>query len=130
MAIIGIVYTDGNYYDENENIVEIPVKYSHVYLYLSSDEEFIFNSGDFVKDWFWANKKFLEVHQREMRLSMSSSVDQFIMDGAPFDSAYLIFPENSEKGELTYKFEEKSVEIFVHKGTTPTWEEYKKYCKS
>jgi len=134
MAIIGIHYGGGERIgdedDENyESIPRTPIEYKQVYLHLCSDKEFLFESGNFVKDWFNAKKKFLEVHEEEMHLSASSSVDHFIMDGAPYDSAYLVFKDGGDVGELTYEYDDKGWEMFVDKGTTPTWEELKKLCK-
>lgn len=133
MAIIGIHYGGGTFHDEEGNLVENPIKYREVYLHLcSGDEEYTFDSGDFVKDWFHAKKKFLEFHEEEVSLGASSTVDHFIMDGAPYDSAYLVFKDGNEMGELSYNEEDYKTgwEMFVPKGTTPTWEELKKYCKS
>ncbi len=72
----------------------------------------------------------------EQPISHSSSVDHFIMDGAPFDSAYLHIVDG--KGVLKYVDEtdpgylytqqdvyEKGIEFFVKEGTQPTWEELK-----
>ena len=129
MAVIGIHYGGGNEYDENDEIIEHPIDYKTVYLHLSNDKEILFESGNFVKDWFHAKKKFLEVHEEEMHLSASSSVDHFIMDGAPYDSAYLVFKDEGDVGELTYEYDDKGWEMFVEKGTKPTWDELKKYCK-
>lgn len=134
MAVIGIHYSGGDIIgDENEDNYELtprtPVIYKNVYLHLSSDKELIFETGNFVKDWFFAKKKFLEVHEEEVHLSASSSVDHFIMDGAPYDSAYLVFKDGNDLGELVYDYDEKGWEMFVEKGTKPTWEELKKYCK-
>lgn len=130
MAVIGINYCGGNARDDKDNVIELPIEYKHVYLYFCSDKEHIFDSGDFVKDWYNAKKKFLEFIDDEVRLAGSSSVDQFIMDGAPYDSAYLVFKDNNDIGEFVYEFDEQGWEMFVPKGTTPTWEEYKEMCKS
>lgn len=132
MAVIGIHYSGGDYHDDDDKLIECPIDYHSVYLYLSSDEEYIFDTGDFTKDWFNAKKKFLDVHERELRLAKSSSVDHFIMDGAPYDSAYLIINDENDVGELSYNQNDfdKGWEMFVHKGTTPTWEELKQSCKS
>lgn len=137
MAVIGIHYSGGEVIgEENEDNYELtprtPVIYKHVYLHLSNDKELIFDTGDFVKDWFNAKKKFLDVLEEEVHLSASSSVDHFIMDGAPYDSAYLVFKDENDTGELSYNSEDydKGWEMFVHKGTTPTWVELKQYCKS
>ena len=135
MAVIGINYCGGERIgdEDNENyhaLPRTPIDYKNVYLYLSNNQEFIFNSGNFVKDWFGAKKKFLEFHQDEVSLAHSSSVDQFIMDGAPYDSAYLTFKDDNDVGGLVYEYDEKGWEMFVEKGTQPTWDELKINCKS
>lgn len=129
MAFITVEYCGGNYHDDNDNLVEEPIVYKQVSLYLSNDEEFFFNSGDFVKDWYFAKKKFLEFADSEYDLVHSSSLDHFIMDGAPYDSAYLVYDENTDGAHLEYDYNEKAWEMFVNQGTRPTWEELKKYCK-
>jgi hypothetical protein len=132
MAVIGIHYGGGNHYDEEDNLIENPVDYKNVYLHFcGGDKEFVFESGNFVKDWFEAKKKFLEFHEEEVSLGSSSSVDHFIMDGAPYDSAYLVFKnDEDDTGELTYEFDDKGWEMFVPKGTKPTWKELKEMCKT
>jgi len=128
MAVIGINYEGGERIgDENDDeLPRTPIVYENVYLYLRTGKEILF-SGNFVKDWYNAKKKFMEVSDKEGYLSASSSVDQFIMDGAPYDSAYLIFKDDIP--ELVYEYDEKGWEMFVEKGTKPTWEELKKLCK-
>lgn len=86
-----------------------------------------FSSGDFVKDWYDAMKWYIFAeHKNEYGLINSSSVDHFIMDGAPYDSAYLI--PDDKNSRLVYEYDEKRLEFFVKKGTTPTWKELKKLC--
>lgn len=70
--------------------------------------------------------------------SHSSSVDHFIMDGAPYDSAYLHIVD--EKGVLKYLdrsdpnwFLDKNgvgegIEFFVPENTKPTWGELNELC--
>lgn len=119
MAVIGINYDgDGK-----------KIKYESVYLHYGNDKEKKFASGNFVKDWYDCLKFCI------MKLSgkdnaffaHSSTVNHFIMDGAPYSSAYL-----DTKGEpkLVYKFsyEEDRIEFFVSQGTKPTWEELRKLC--
>jgi hypothetical protein len=127
MAVIGIHYGGGNRYDDEDNLIENPVDYKNVYLHFcGGDKEFVFDSGNFIKDWYDAKKKFLEFHEDEV-----SSVDHFIMDGAPYDSAYLVFKnDEDDMGELTYEYNDKGWEMFVPKGTKPTWEELKQMCKT
>ena len=131
MAVIGIHYGGGNTYDDEGNVTENPVDYKNVYLHFcGGDKEFIFDSGNFVKDWYDAKKKFVEFHEDEVSLGASSSVDQFIMDGAPYESAYLVFKNDDDNGELVYEYDEKGWEMFVPKGIKPTWEQLKEMCKT
>lgn len=132
MAVIGVNYDGGERIgDENDenydSLPRTPIIYESVYLYLRTGKETLFKSGNFVKDWFNAKKKFMEVSDNEGYLSASSTVDQFIMDGAPYESAYLVFKDDNP--ELVYEYDEKGWEMFVEKGTRPTWEELKKLCK-
>ena len=70
-----------------------------------------------------AKKAYLEMMDVDPYLCNSSSVDHFIMDGAPYDSAYLMFKEG--KPYLSYDYDENGWEMFVPTGTEPTWEELK-----
>lgn len=136
MAVLGIIYGGGGWeYNEKTNerlhIIE-PIKYESVYLH-THDEKHIFDSGDFIVDWYNANKKYYkEIIDVEPFLSHSSSVDHFIMDGAPYDSSYLHF----ENGMCLLKYVDDDIplllmnniiegsELFVEEGTKPTYEEY------
>jgi hypothetical protein len=139
MAVIGINYSGGNTYDDDDNIIENPIEYKSVYLHYSNGEE-IFNSGDFIKDWADAKKFFsTKLMDKEFAFSQSSSVDHFFMDGANYDSAYLHVVEEKpvlkylDKKDPNYLYTQKDVyngwEFFVEKDTKPTWEELKKICK-
>ncbi len=115
----GITYEDGT-----------PNGYKHVYIHGRNGEEKVFDSGNFVKDWFDALKWFIHNNVDE-HLSDSSTVDHFIMDGAPYDSAYLKFKAD-DAPYLDYAHDYRSnddgFELFVPEGTQPTWEELKKMC--
>lgn len=130
MAFINIKYNDGD--GSTYKAVEI-----------SHGEELkkkkVFKSGNFVKDWYDA-MKFVIFKAKESRCSMSSSVNHFIIDGAPYESAYLIEIEK-DKWDLRYVDEtdplylitqrdiyEKGIEFFVNTGTKPTWTELKELC--
>lgn len=106
--------------------------------------EKIFFTGNFERDWFEMGKFIITEPHQEAFWSMSSSINHFIMDNAPFISAYLhpIPNTDNEKWELIYWDEtkhnylndsyifDKGIEFFVKKGTQPTWEELKeKYGK-
>jgi len=130
MAVIGVHYAEGGR--------EVPLNYKSVYLHHKGGNK-EFNSGNFIKDWYDC-KKFISdegILDRDVFISHSSSVDHFMMDGAPYDSAYL-HVEN-EKPVLKYLdasihiFEQTDIyqdgwEFFVPEGTQPTWEELKLMC--
>lgn len=130
MAIIGIHYSGGNYYNDDDILIDCPIEYHKVYLHTISDDEYIFDTGDFIKDWYNAKKKFLEFYEREGSLKYSSTVDHFIEEGAPYEKVYLIPEvEYDYKGKLDYDYKENGLLMFVNKGDKLTWEELKKYCK-
>ena len=138
MAVISINYNGGgSTYDDEGNILTTdPVFYESVSLIIRGTNELIFNSGNFIKDWYFAKKKYLnEFSNDDEFFSHSSSVDHFIMDGAKFDTAYLHM--DNDIPLLKYFInghgkEDWSVidgwEFFVEEGTTLTWDELKKFC--
>ena len=117
MAVIGINYKEPN-----------PAKYESVYLHYGSGEKKVFASGNFVKDWYDILKFVIQnILDSELAICHSSSVDHFIMDGAPYDSTYL---RTDDKGKpyFQYEWNDEAIEFFVAKGTQPTFEELKKLC--
>lgn len=140
MAVIGINYSGGEHdYDEAGNFIEItPVSYESVYLH-TNEGEFVFDSGNFVKDWFQAKMKYAKEFSDKEHLSGSSTCDHFIMDGAKYDSAYLHIADGNgtlkyvDHSDPNYIFTQREIyeegwEMFVEPGTQPTWEELKKMC--
>ena len=119
MAVRGINYEEGN----PETYESVDFRYTENGKRVTKK----FNSGDFVNDWMHALKWFIEGDLGE-HLCNSSSVDHFIMDGAPYDSAYIGF-DAGEKAFLYYLYDDGGLEVFVPKGTKPTWEELLKMCK-
>lgn len=115
MAFISVKYRG-----KNTSLV-----YEGVVLTTRKDKEFLFNSGNFVKDWYEAKGKYIELASDELYLTQLSAVDHFIMDGANFDSAWLVWEGDAENPKLVYEFTEQGWEMFVPKGTQPTWEELK-----
>ena len=149
MAVLGIDYDGGGYaYDENDERIDelvTPIEYKGVYLHTHS-EKFVFNSGNFIVDCYNAIKKFYnELVEVEPHLLHSSSVNHFIMDGAPYSSAYAHW-DDGDKLVLKYldknwgdtvegmvkarKIYQDGVELFVEDGTTPTFEELKEYVNA
>jgi hypothetical protein len=124
MAVIGITYNEGG---------EPTLGYKCITLSLMDNTEKVFDSGDFVKDWYQLCK-YINTSDINEPLMYSSSVDHFIMDGAPYDSAYLHiikgkpvlkYPEcESENWYLNNDF--NGLETFVPAGTKPSWNEYVK----
>jgi hypothetical protein len=132
-----MIYTTINYSEGNKK----NLGYKSVEIHFGKDEKKFFDTGNFVKDW-WDRTKFIiqELLEDGDVFVHSSSVDHFIMDGAPYDSAYLHVVD--EKPVLKYvdmtdpdylftqaDIFEKGTEMFVPEGTKPTWEELKEICK-
>lgn len=115
MAVISIRYDEGSF---EPNLGYKAVEFWH----RGGDKEEIFNSGDFVKDWFNCQRFIIKEWDNEEPVSHSSSVDHFIMDGAKFDSAWLTVKDG--KPVLVYDYCE-CIEFFVAEGTQPSWEELK-----
>lgn len=143
MAYITINYSGGDIYEkDSDKVIGNDFVYESVELSSSiGEEKFIFDSGNLVKDWFDAIKKYhTEIQEKEPYLSMSSSVDHFQWDGGKFDSAYLHFDDDvpvlkyldrsDPNWVITqdYIFD-KGLEFFVTEGTQPTWEELKEMSK-
>jgi hypothetical protein len=127
MAYININYNEGGE----------PLNYQNVTIgSMLNNNSKVFESGDFVKDWFNVIKCYFQEMGDEPLLS-SSSVDHFFMDGADYDGAYLHF----ENDMPVLKYVDRNnknwyndpivegIELFVEPGTQPTWEELKEYCK-
>jgi hypothetical protein len=144
MAVIGINYSGADHtYDENDELVETPgqMKYESVYIYYGDGKEKVFDSGNFVKDWFDAKGFFARgLMDEESHLSCSSSCDNFHFDGAKFDSGYLHIVDGNpflkyvDESDPNYLHTQRDIftggwEFFVPEGTKPTWEELKELCK-
>ena len=121
MAIISVNYDEPNATDTYKSVT-----------FSTRLGEHEFNSGDFVKDW-WVMMKLILTTSFDEPISNSSSVNHFIMDGAPFDSAWLHFV--NDEPVLKYITKENNflsisegIEFFVEKGTRPTWKELKEIC--
>jgi hypothetical protein len=144
MSVIGINYSGCDHdYDDNDERIEIDpsdpryLKYESVYIHYQEGEK-VFNSGDFIKDWFNVNK-FYNLNLND-HLSFSSTCDHFHMDGADYDSAYLHVVDDKPVLKYIDKTDkywfvtqcdiyQKGWEVFVKPGTQPTWEELKEMCK-
>jgi hypothetical protein len=120
MAVVEINYDEGN--KKKLGYKSVSISYDNL------KKEKVFDSGNFVKDWFDYIKWVIQngINKNEP-VVCSSSVDHFIMDGAPYDSAFLKVEKN--KTSLVYKYDDDFIELFVPKGTRPTWTELKEMCK-
>lgn len=121
MAVFTINYDEGN--KENLNYKSIEIHYD------SLKQKKMFDSGNFVKDWFNLIKFVItELNNTELHITGSSTIDHFFMDGADklYDEAYL----NTDDIELVYNFSSNDqCKLYVPKGTKPTWNELKEMCK-
>jgi hypothetical protein len=133
MAVFGINYDEGNKL----------LNYKSVYV-SCYDENLnrVFDTGNFVKDWFDLIKYIItELSEIEPHFTGSSSIDHFFMDGANnlYDSAYLHVID----GEPVLKYLDRSdpnwyitqqdicegTELYVLENTQPSWNELKEMCK-
>jgi len=124
MAVVGINYSEGK--KKNLDYKSVRISYNF------NKNEKIFDSGDFVRDWYDCNKFIIFEMSDSEPIANSSSVNHFIMDGAPFISAYLKPKDKNNIDwflDYEYDFQYQGIEFFVNKGTKPTWEELKDYCK-
>lgn len=147
MAVMGINYRGCNHdYNEKDERIEVTnpkkrLKYKSVYIHTTGprggSKEYLFKSGNFVKDWYDAKKKYInELQEKEPYLMGSSCVNDFFMDGAKYDTAYLHMVD----GQPVLKYIDRTKEgwylsedgdgweFFVEEGTTPTWEELRELC--
>jgi len=115
MSLVSINYNDGT-----------PEYYSVELLYVddNKDCEKLFNSRNFVKDWFSAMKFYAQLNDG---LAYSSSVGHFISDCGLYDSAWLKF--NNKLWELEYEYQSGCLEFFVPKGEKLTWNKLKSLCE-
>lgn len=103
------------------------VTYFSVQLSYDEDKKIkMFDTGDFIKDWFDLIK-FL-AFETKGRTNFSSSVDHFIMDSGIYDCAYMVFEDG--EAQLSYGYVEDAIEIFVPENTQPTWSELKQKYKN
>jgi hypothetical protein len=130
MAVVGINYEDGD-----------GSTYESVRISYAGNKEKLFATGNFVKDWYDMRKFMIqELLDSEPHFCHSSSVDHFIMDGAPYSSAYLHTTDDGKpilkyvnRSDPNYIFTQQEIyegiEFFVPEGTQPTFEELKEICK-
>ena len=131
MAFTTINYDDGN---------KKKLGYKSVEIHYGDNQKKFFATGNFVKDWFDYRKFIIqELLDTEIFFTNSSSVNDFIIDGAPYDSAYLhmvdgkpvlkYLDRSDPKWYITQQDISEGMELFVPENTQPTWEELKEMCK-
>lgn len=126
MAVIGINYKEPN----PETYESIRIMYGE-----GSDKVKLFDTGNFIVDWYNHNKWI--AHEidgelsKEHHFSNSSSVDHFVMDGAPIESRYLKFDEEKNPYlDKEFDWHDPGTELFIPLGTDWSWEELKEYVKN
>ncbi len=117
--VISIEYEDGNPQVGEQSV--------SIFGSLTGDK--VFDTGDFVKDWYNAMEFALKNLKKLESLSFSSSVYHFVSDGALYEEKYLSV--TGEKPELidTQK-KEGDILMFIPKGRSMTWKELKTYSKT
>lgn len=123
MAVFTINYDEGN--KENLNYKSIEIHYD------SLKQKKMFDSGNFVKDWFDLIKFVItELSKTEIHITSSSTIDHFFMDGADklYDKVYLNIINN--EATLCYDLDDNDEDyyLYVSKDTQPTWKELKEMC--
>jgi len=125
MAVINIVYTEPNV--KTYKYVEIS------YRKAGENKTKIFNSGNFVRDWYDLNKWVAQNQETELgdeyAYAASSSVDHFITDGAPYIARYLKLDENNKPYlDSNFDFIDQGTEFFIPEEVDWTWEQLKEYA--
>jgi len=151
MGVISVKYTGCYEYDINDNRFGNPPTYISVNLELYKKDGkiiaennnvklessfYTFSSGNFIKDWFDMRKTIIN-SEYELPIACSSTVDGFIMGGAPYESAYLRMEDNKpvlkyvDTTDPLWVLDESlsGIEFFVPEGTKPTIEELIEMCK-
>lgn len=121
MAWLTINYDDG---DANS--------YRNIELTFEDNTEKIFNTGDFVQDWY-DYKKYIIFSDIEERIGYSSSVDHFIMDSKKYKSKYLHKMSTDENGkevwDLLDDWNEGRTEFFLKVDENLNWKQLKSRCE-
>ena len=123
MAITSIIYTEPD-----------QTSYNGVKVTYGDNLIKIFNTGDFVKDWYLATKfKLQEIWDSEPHFTSSSTVDHFIMDGDLYESVWVVLDEK-DNPKLAYIGDDVTdvtyfgSELFVETGKKYTFKELKAKC--
>tara|TARA_R110000796_G_scaffold215732_2_gene331752 strand:+ start:19044 stop:19397 length:354 start_codon:yes stop_codon:yes gene_type:complete len=89
----------------------------------------IFDSGDFVKDWYDYTKRKMQLDATEFQFVEHSSVSEFVNNN-PYKMMYLTVGQNREWVLInsTSNYRWFDVRYYVEEDTNPTWEELKERC--
>lgn len=119
VAILDIIYDGSN----AKSYEAVEVTYDNL------NKKQIFNSGNFVADWYNAKKFYIQyLQETHPYLSSVSSCDHFFFDGAEvlYDTAYLKM--DGDVATLSYT-DKSGWEFYVENGTTPTWNELRDFSQ-
>ena len=97
--------------------------------YYDGESQKIFDSGDFIKDWYDSIKFLLVDMGLTGRIYLSELLSDFI-EKSPYDKAYLIVDKKTGESKLVYnKIENDDIlDFFVPAGEKPTWNQLREYC--
>lgn len=123
MAVIDIKYVDA----------PGQIIYDSVQVWLSENNQAMFKSNNFVKDWYNALEFFCtKVYPiKKENFLYSTSVNQFLSDGGEefVDRAYLVFEGDEHKLVYDPEYAGEKLEFFIPKGENWSWNELKNFCK-
>lgn len=116
--------TNINYDGEGDSLVYESVDISYG---PGLENKKVFDSGDFIKDWYHCMKFIVQrLSDTEEHFMNSSSVDHFRMDGAPYKKAWLVTTDHIS--ELFYDYDDQGLIMYVNQGEYPSWAELREYC--
>ena len=114
-------------YDDNPD----KVIYKGISLEINPLKIKTWDTGDFVKDWYMLNQYiYMETELWKSPVSVSSSLNHFIMDTNKYSSKWLVTTDDGYGYIFTKDYDKSGLEFFINKGTDPTWDEHKNYAGS
>jgi hypothetical protein len=88
----------------------------------------LFDSGDFVKNWYDCNKFKMHLDKREFDFKDDLSIEEYALKHSLVETR-LAQAEGGWVLDYDNKKTWRSVLYYVAEGTNPTWEELRKICE-